>query len=184
MAFNTNIGKQSFTAIASQTDFDFNFKIFNNTDLLVYQTLSGQIPNDASDMLILTTDYTVTITGDTGGKVTLNTGAGVGDTIVIQRNLPALRDIEYQTSGDLRADVLNDDQDYQTYLIADNDLVSNSALRLADSSIGVNPKLPNVIPQFFLRVNAAGTAFEWAQAVVQEITEFKDNVFNILKNNN
>lgn len=179
MAFNTNTGKQSFTAIASQTEFDFNFKIFDNTDLLVYQTLAGQVADDVSDILILTTDYTVAITGDTGGKVTLNTGAGVGDTIVIQRNLPLTRDTEYQTSGDLRATVINEDQDYQTYLILDSILVSDSALRLGDSSVGVDAKLPNVIPQNFLRVTAAGTGFEFVQGVVQEITKFNTTDFRI-----
>ena len=184
MAFNSNPGEQGFIATTGQIDFDFNFKIFKNTDILVYQTPSGQTPNDASDILILTTDYTVTITGDAGGKVSLVTGAGMNDTLVLRRNLLAERDTEYQTSGDLLATTLNDDQDYQTYLIADNNLVTGKSITIPDSAVGVTTQLQDIIPSYFLRWNAAGTAIENAQAVVQEITEFKDNVFKILKSSN
>ena len=37
MAFNSNSGKQAFSATAAQTDFDFNFKIYDGeTDIKVY----------------------------------------------------------------------------------------------------------------------------------------------------
>jgi hypothetical protein len=179
LAFNTNTGKQSFIATAGQTVIDFNFKIFTETDLLVYQTLSGENPDDVNDLLTLTTDYTVIITGDTGGKVTLVTGAGINDTIVLQRKLPQVRDIEYQTNGDLRAETLNNDQDYQTYLITDNNLVSNNAIRIPDSAINVNTQLDDVMPQYFLRWNTEGTAIENSQAVVQEITQFNQDNFRV-----
>lgn len=183
MSFNSNPGEQSFIATAGQTEYDFNFKIFNDSDILVYQTPSGQTPNDINDILILTTDYTVIITGDAGGKVTLVTGAGVGDTLVLRRNLPQTRDTEYQTSGDLLATTLNDDQDYQTYLILDSTLISESAIRLPDSAVGVNTKLPGVVPQYFLRWNTAGDAIENAQAVVQEITQFDQTNFRVFTGN-
>jgi hypothetical protein len=160
MAYNTNIGKQSFTAFAGQTEFDINFKVFKDTDLLVYQTLAGQNPNDATDILILATNYTVTITGDTGGKVTLNSGASVNDTIVIQRSIPIDREIEYQISGDLRAEVLNDDQDSQTYKIADIKQEVEQAIRLPDTAINVSTQLPDVIGDAYLRWDAAGTKIE------------------------
>lgn len=175
MSYNSNTGKQSFTAIASQTEFDFNFKIFEETELLVYQTPSGNSPDDANDILTLAVDYTVAITGDTGGKVTLNTGAGAGDTIVVQRNLPATRETEYQTSGDLLATVLNDDQDYQTYLIADNNLVNDNSIKLPNSAVGVNTIIPSVTKDGYIKFNSTGTAVVTDDTVPQGVLDAKDS---------
>jgi len=160
MSFNSNPGSQSYVASEGQTDYDFNFKIFLDTDVLVYQTLSGQVPNDANDLLTLATNYTVSIVGDSGGKVTLNVGAGVGDTIVVRRNLPLTRDVEYQTSGDLLATTLNDDQDYQTYLILDGVLDNARALTLPDTAIGVSSQLPNPEAFKLMRWNEDANALE------------------------
>ena len=113
MAYNTNKGKQSFTAIEGQTNFDINFKIYDDTDINVYLVPNGQTPNDITDILILGTDYTVLPTGDTGGVLTLLIVAHAGDIIVVQRRMEVVRETEYQTAGDLRAVVLNEDQDLQ-----------------------------------------------------------------------
>jgi hypothetical protein len=59
MAFNSNIGRQSFTSGAGQTDFSFNFKIFEATDMEVYKTPSGQTADDTADILTYNVDYTV-----------------------------------------------------------------------------------------------------------------------------
>ena len=179
MAYNSNTGKQSFTATAGQTDFDFNFKIFTTADIQVFKTPSGQQPNDTNDLLTITTHYTVTINGDSGGQVKLVTGASLNDTIVVKRNLNTERNTEYQTSGDLLATTLNADQDYQTYLIADNNLISGNAIKVPDSAVNINTKLPSIVAQNFIRVNPAGNGFEMSAAVVQEITKFNDTDFRI-----
>ncbi len=70
MAFNSEPGKATYTASASQTAFPFLFKIYAASDLKVYQTPSGSTPDDTADLLTLTTDYTVPINGDAGGEVT------------------------------------------------------------------------------------------------------------------
>ena len=75
MSINTNLPPNEYTASALQTIFTFNFKIFNESDLVVYQTPSGNTPDDTADLLTLSTDYTVTIDGDDGGTVTLLVGA-------------------------------------------------------------------------------------------------------------
>ena len=118
MAFNTNPGKQSFTASANQTEFDFNFKIYEPTDIQVFKTPKDQDPNDGTDKLVYPGDYTITIDGDDGGKVILNTPSTLDDTVVLNRELPLIRDT-YVLMVDLKAVTLNADQDYQTYLIID-----------------------------------------------------------------
>ena len=62
MAFNTNPGRVEYIAAVGQSQFDFNFKIYADTDLVVYQTASGQPGSETP--LALVTDYTVAITGE------------------------------------------------------------------------------------------------------------------------
>ena len=64
MGFNSNAPRQEFVASAAQTDFVFNFKIYENTDIKAYLTPNSQDADDTADILILTTDYTITIDGD------------------------------------------------------------------------------------------------------------------------
>ena len=151
MAFNSAIGKQSFTAAAGQTLFNFNFKIFNDTDLKIYKTPDGQQPNDETDLLTLNTDYTVSIIGDQGGSVTLLSPASNNDIIVALRELPLTRDYQYLTNGELRATVLNADQDYQAYLILDNYARNLESLKLQNSSSSVSATLPAPASLNFLR---------------------------------
>lgn len=165
MAFNSLAGRTEYIASASQTVFPFLFKIFEETDLLVYQTPSGNTPDDTADLLTLTTDYTVTINGDSGGEITLLTGAGVNDVLVLKRSLPIDRDTEYQTSGDLLADTLNADQDYQTYLVLDGNTNDSRYLKLPDTDTSMSPSLPSTQAGYGLFVNQAGTAYEYLPAL-------------------
>lgn len=178
MAYNTNPGKQNIIASASQTAFNLNFKIFEATDIKVFQTPAGQSPDDVADLLVLVTDYTVTIDGDNGGTVTLTTGAGVNDTLVLKRDLPKDRTTVYVTQGDLLAATINTDQEYQTYLTADTALEILEAITLPESTVGVSTKLPAVIPLAYLRWAADGLSIENEDTIPQAVVDTSDNVLN------
>lgn len=161
MAFNTNQGKQSFILTTGQTNIDFNFKVYQASNIDIYLTPVGQQPDDILDKLVLDTNYTITINGDDGGMVTLTVGGAIGDKIVLVRKLLPIRNISYPTTGELKAQTLNEDQDYQTYTIADEHLSLESAvIKLPDSATVVSSKLPNVIPEAYIRWNLAGDAIE------------------------
>jgi len=160
MAFNTAPGRAEYTASASQTAFPISFKIYTTADVKVYQTLAGADADDATDILILDTDYTVTINGDLGGQIDLIVGAAVSDNITIVRELDIDRMIEYQTSGDLLASTLNLDQNYQSYLIADREAKEGRFLTLPSSSQGIDSTLPPPEALYYLRWDASGTALE------------------------
>lgn len=136
MAYNNTLPRAEYVASSSQIVFPFLFKIFSETDIKVYKTLAGAVADDANDILTLTADYTVTINGDTGGEVTLNSGAAINDKITLVRSLDINRTIEYQQNGDLLASVLNTDQDYQTYLMADQNARWERSLVLPESYDG------------------------------------------------
>lgn len=189
MAFNNSPGRAEYTATAGQTVFIYVFKIYNTSDIKVYLTPVGQVADDAADLLTLGVDYTVVITGDVGGTVTLLTPATIGDSITLLRTLEIDRQIEYQTSGDLLADTLNQDQNYQTYLIADKESDNLRFLKLPESSQGVSTEIPPPTPLNFFQWNAAGTAiinvdslqadgFLWTAADVYTKTELNSGALD------
>jgi len=160
MSYNTMSPRAEYTSGVSQDTFPFAFKIYLKTDIKVFQTLSGVDPDDEADLLTLTVDYTVTINGDAGGAIELVTPAASGDAITLLRNLDIDRQIEYQTSGDLLAETLNDDQEYQTYLIADAEEKTTRNIKLPENVQGVDNTLPAPIAESYLRWNTDANALE------------------------
>jgi lysophospholipase L1-like esterase len=85
------------------TVFPYTFKILAAADLEV--TVDGVVKT-------LTTHYTVSGAGEpAGGNVTFVTAPADGTTVIRRRNMALSRTTDYQTQGELRNDVLNDDQD-------------------------------------------------------------------------
>jgi len=176
MSFNTNTGRAEYIASTGQTLFPFVFKIFNNIDIKVYKTLANIVPNETNDLLILDTDYTVSIDGDAGGSITLLSAASIDDAITLLRDLSTTREIEYQTSGDLLAETLNDDQEYQTYLLADNKQISERTLIFEKNLQGMDNILPTPQALKILRWRADEKALENASIVDDGVFV---NVFNV-----
>jgi len=170
MAFNSTIGRAEYTAGAGQTVFPFSFKLFFDGDIKVYLTPVGQASDDSTDILILDTDYTVALSGDLGGSITLISAASNGDAVTLLRKLDIDRLIEYQTSGDLLASTLNSDQDYQTYLIADREADAGSHVRLPDSAQNVSVVLESPPPDAYIKWNAAGNELENDTSIPENVT--------------
>ena len=190
MAFNDAPGRAEYISSGGQTVFPFSFKIYTDEDVKVYLTPSGQSADDVTDLLMLTNDYTVSINGDLGGTMTLIAGANSGDAVVIQRSLAITRLVDYQTGGDLLAGTLNLDQNYQTYLVADQQAENNRYLTLPASAVGVDTDLPAPTPFNFLQWNGSANAlvnvnslqadgFLWTAADVYTKTESNSTFVNI-----
>jgi len=122
--------RNQYTATSNQTVFAYNFPIFVNTDLKVYQ---------GSTLLSLTTHYTVSgAATDNGGNVTLSTGATAGDIITIYRDMPVARTSDYQANGDLLAETLNDDFDKLAMMIQQIEFdLNNRVLRFGQFTTGI-----------------------------------------------
>ena len=176
MAFNINPGKQQFIATASQTVFTFNFAIFADTDIKVYKTLAGAVANDATDLLTISTHYTVSINGTLGGTVTLLSGASINDTLTLVRNLPVNRQTDYVTNGDLYADTLDADQDYQTYLVQDGYVQLERAIILPESVGSVDVNIPAPVSNSYLRWNATADALENDTSIPDDVVTTTNNV--------
>jgi hypothetical protein len=92
MSVSSTTNQVIYTGSGTTGPFDFTFKIYANTDLLVQKYT---IASDTSTDLVLTTDYTVTINGDLGGTVTLTASLSSSYKLVITRQLPMTQAINY-----------------------------------------------------------------------------------------
>lgn len=176
MAFNINPGKQQFSATAAQTVFTFNFAIFAGTDLKVYKTLAGAVANDITDLLTLTTHYTVSINGTLGGTVTLLSGASLNDTITVVRSLLIARTTDYVTNGDLYAEILDLDQDYQTYLVLDQNVQLERAIIVPESLASIDLNIPAPVANSYLRWNVTANALENDTSIPNDVVTTTANV--------
>ena len=103
ITIGTTATRISYTATASQTAFTIPFEFFDEDEINVYQQ---------GTLKTLTTHYTVspvtTYTGGfKGGTVTLETGATVGDKIVLELDISPQRSTDFPTSGAFNITTLN-----------------------------------------------------------------------------
>jgi hypothetical protein len=162
MTVSTADLREEYVATAGQTVFTFNFRVFGNTDVKVYQTPAGV---DFDDATYLITAYTMTPNADQdasqGGVVTLDSGATLGDRITIISNVSETRSTDYKDGGVFDPDLVDNDMD-RSLSIAKQ---AKEAIRLApsfnESAHGASGiQLPELTPNTIWRVNAAGTALE------------------------
>ena len=137
----------TYDATAGQTTFAYNFSIYDQDDLTVYQVVADVITE-----LTVVTDYTVTGVGnETGGNIELVVAAALDDEIVILGATPELRSTNYSQAGDFRKESLNTEFNKQIQIDQQlrRDVDRSIHLDPADSSevsgVGaVNMKLPLV----------------------------------------
>lgn len=116
-----------YTATSGQTDFAVPFVFFYDTvnfpnPLSVYLTADGAEPSDYDDILVLTTDYTITQDANYTGTVVLNSGATEDDRITIVRAMTNQRMNYYQTGGSFTANAVNTDFESEVLFIQQNKL--------------------------------------------------------------
>ena len=101
MTVSSSASRNQYTATAGQTVFAYTFEIVSDDDIVV-------LKNGVT--LTKTADYTVSGVGtDSGGNVTLTSGATAGDILTLYRDMPYERTTDYTNAGDfLAADVNND----------------------------------------------------------------------------
>lgn len=91
--------------------YNFTFEILASTDIAVYRD---------DTLLVLTTDYTVTINANGTGYVTLTATPTGATQIAIVGNRTISRTTDFVTGGDFFANTLNDELDQQTIFAQQN----------------------------------------------------------------
>ncbi|EOE7266730.1 hypothetical protein ACKTLC_000561 [Cronobacter sakazakii] len=114
MTVSTEVDHNDYTGNGTTTNFDYNFRVFKRTDLVVSVL---DLDNNLT-VLTLDTDYTVTgVGGYNGGKVILSAPLGNGWKISISRNLPLTQDTDLRNQGSFFPEVHEDAFDKLTMLI-------------------------------------------------------------------
>jgi hypothetical protein len=88
--------------------------------------------------------------------------------VTLVRNLPTTRTIEYQDNGDFTAANINNDQDYQTYLILDGVLANERAISLPASVQGFDAEMPPPVPLAFFQYSADGLSVQTANSLLAD----------------
>lgn len=114
MTVSTEVDHNDYTGNGTTTNFDYNFRVFKRTDLVVSVL---DLDNNLT-VLTLDTDYMVTGAGGyNGGKVILSAPLGNGWKISISRNLPLTQDTDLRNQGSFFPEVHEDAFDKLTMLI-------------------------------------------------------------------
>ena len=138
------------TSASGQTVFAYTFEILDQADIKVFKN---------NTLLTLTTDYTVSGVGsDSGGNVTLTSGATVNDVVSIVLAMSITRTTNYQNAGDFLASDVNGDFDKAYISLNQLQTGLNRSIHLADSDPTVTMELPLQADRAnnFLKFNSVG----------------------------
>jgi len=161
---NDTTPRAQYTATSGQTVFSVPFEFFENADLKVYKN---------STLLTLTTHYTVTGAGVTGGgSVTLVTGATAGDILTITRDIAVKRVTDFPTSGPFNVDALNTDLDRLTAMMQERENGLTRVVQLSETDTAASLQLPTTATRAnkVLGFDSTGNAIS-----MQEIGTYRGN---------
>lgn len=114
----------------SKTAFDFPFKIFQASDLVVYKLVRS---TDAATLQVITTDYTVSINSSSdGGTVTFIVAPTASQDSFIKRVTPRTQATVIPTEGDLSEEQLENSLDKMQMQISEIDEELNRALKTSE----------------------------------------------------
>ena len=178
MSFNSNPSRVEYVVTTKNKTFTFNFAIFNAEDVMVYKVPVGVTPDDNQHLLTLT-DYKVTMNNTAGGFIELYNEPTVGDNIIIQRKLKIDRATDYVNNGGIYSDVLNGDQDYQTYLIGDLQNNQEKFLKIPTTLIGFNTQIPVPKPNGILQISTDGTSMEFNTDIGEHVRNVSNNIDSV-----
>ena len=154
-----------YTADGASTSFEFQFAIFKPEDIDVY----------FADVLQNSSSYTVT-QNENGGSVTFETAPEAGTIVTIIRNLSIERTSDFQEGSILRANVLNDELDYQIACqqqIAEN-LNRSMVLPPYATANDLDLTLPTPSAGKAIVWNASGTNLENSEVEINTISRQLD----------
>ena len=162
MTVQNNLTLNQYTATSGQTVFTYTFEIEDQDNILVYQTPANTAPNDANDLLVLTTDYTVTGVGvETGGTIILVNPSPINDIITITSGVPPQRDTSFTPGGLIKAANLNTEFDNLVLIlqrVITNQLKKTPMFMESAVVPAWNLILPTLAANQLWIANSAGTA--------------------------
>jgi hypothetical protein len=163
MTVSSTTNRVSYACGGGVTDFAYTFKVFSEADLVVaVKDASG-----TETILTLTTDYSVSGVGSTGGgNVTTVATYAAGNTLVILRQLEILQETDYIEGSAFPANSHEDALDKLTMIAQQLDEEMGRSLTMPVTSTGGGGVLSAPEALKYLRWNATETAIENAELVI------------------
>lgn len=128
----------SYAGNGSTVAFSFPFRFFDDTDLKVYIVAS----DGSSTLKTITTDYTVSNTQtENGGTVTMVVAPASGETLLIEREIPATQSVDYQNNDAFPAETHESALDRLTLLVQEQSRSDNRHLTFPTGDTN-DPTLP------------------------------------------
>jgi hypothetical protein len=131
MTVSTTIIKNFHNGNGSTTNFAYQFRILEDTDLLVIIRTNS---TGAETTKTLSTHYTVAGAGDaSGGSITFTVGntPAIGETVVIRRNVPQTQAIDYIANDPFPAETHEEGLDRSTMVAQQVAEESNRSIKLS-----------------------------------------------------
>jgi hypothetical protein len=141
---------------AAGQEIPFSFPITDSSDLTVKTRVTA---TGVTATLTETSDYTVTISGDTGGIVTLVDALAATSEVFVIRNTPRTQSFDLEQGGAFNAENVEDAHDKNCKLANDNAGDISLALRAPDTdATDIDMELPNSVDRAssFLKFDANG----------------------------
>lgn len=153
---------RQYSASAGQTVFSYPFVIFDENDLRLYKRTPSETADDATQLLAIGLDYTVTGVGDEGGgTVVLTSPAAEFDVVTLVRRAPMQRKTNFTQS--FTVDEVNFELNQQILLDQQNreDILARSVRYQDSATINVDDtKLPVLGAKQVWRKDAAGQTIQ------------------------
>lgn len=161
----------SYAGNGSTTTFSVNFYFIEQSHLKVILRSSAGVET----VKTLSTDYSVTGAGvPSGGSITMVTAPAVGETLVIQRNVPLTQTTDYQPNDPFPANTHEQALDKLTMETQQLQLGVDRAIKFAETD---STALNNVVPVSNLRANKA-MIFDASGNLTVSIDDYNDQAYN------
>lgn len=159
---NTTLASPTYNGNGTTVAFATGFQFIANADLQVVVTAADGTETTKT----LTTDYTVTGAGSSGGgTVTFNTAPITGEKVNIKSNVTIDQQTDYTEGGSFSAATHETALDKLTKICQQLKETGNRSMKLPISNQAVTTQTGLVDAGYILRVNAAEDGIEWASPV-------------------
>jgi hypothetical protein len=158
--------KKQFTGTGLSGPFTYDKYLTPESNFRVIKTIS-----DVDTTLVLDTDYTVELVKSSNGTGFLSANITLVVALEDEEILTVETFLDYEQSLDLVNGTVFDLDDFETaldksaLLSAQLSTQLTTTLRVAESSTITNTAISGLTPNFYLRVNSAGTSFETVNVV-------------------
>lgn len=163
MTVSSETNRNTYSGDGATTVFPYTFKILAQGDLLVQWKV---VATGVITTKTITTHYTVSGVGvAAGGNVTFTAGnePPSGTTVILSRDMAITQLVDYTEYDAFPADTHETALDRLTMLVQQGQLDTDLSLKLDRSISGIDTTLPTPTADYFLKVNADGDGFEWAE---------------------